>query len=233
MDGGPRFTLPTRPSRLLRVPSPPVVHDEAPTQIRPYPHSTKRSNAYTQQPQLDGGLENTLKTKDEAALEAAGRRSPQRQAICQIESAGGNKSISEKTKRKVLPHVDSASTLAENQEDVTAIGSKMPILKTAGADVTNAKRGKSVKGIGPLDTRVSSSSTLNDESDLDRPPVTKQFRQFASDIDSEDEKEGGGEDDTDDGAEEDEGLVSRSTKMLFITSITLPYISMTMKRNRK
>ncbi|KAJ3029610.1 UNVERIFIED_CONTAM: hypothetical protein HDU68_011645 [Siphonaria sp. JEL0065] len=48
-----KFSLPTKPSRLVRVPSPPESQTAQPVVYHPYPHSTKRSNsANTERPSI-------------------------------------------------------------------------------------------------------------------------------------------------------------------------------------
>ncbi|KAI8828941.1 tubulin-tyrosine ligase family-domain-containing protein [Chytriomyces cf. hyalinus JEL632] len=149
MDPVPRFTLPTRPSRLHRPPSPPPPRlPEPPIHERPYPHSIKLSNRAT--PPTSNG---TLEADPPSFIESAKLLKPHL-------SANENDQHVRKTRR----------TVADGIQD-TWNGTKNSMRGFSHFEVPLKplwKHSEPIKKLTVADSRVSSSSTLMEEVDKDK-----------------------------------------------------------------
>ncbi|KAJ3245513.1 Tubulin polyglutamylase ttll4 [Chytriomyces hyalinus] len=185
MDPVPRFTLPTRPSRLHRAPSPPPPArlPEPPIHERPYPHSIKLSNRATP-PTGNGPLE----ADPPSFIESAKLLKPHL-------FAKENEQHVRKTRR---------TTVSDALQD-TMNGTK-PVMRSSFSHIEMPlkpllKHSEPFKKLTVADSRVSSSSTLMGDAEKDKELDSEDC---ASVPDMDDSEDSDGNDNNEELEEEDD-----------------------------
>ncbi|KAJ3024975.1 UNVERIFIED_CONTAM: Tubulin polyglutamylase ttll4 [Siphonaria sp. JEL0065] len=73
-EAASKWSLPTKPSRLIRVPSPPESQATQPVVYHPYPHSTKRSNsANIERPSISQQLQRAVLKRQDSKISLSGK----------------------------------------------------------------------------------------------------------------------------------------------------------------